>query len=317
MVNAQQWLDKEYPLNRRNEITELDISKGKVKRWDGHERTLKGDLKLENFTNLRKLIISSHQITSLDVSGLQYLTELDCQNNQLNNLTVNGCSNLKKINCSNNNCIRELVLSSCTNLKEADINGCSELSVDKIKSNLAYDAELGKLVKSGLKIAKAKENDVRNILIIGITGNGKSALANTLSRTSTTNQFGESNSSTSETKNFQKGDIFEWQDKKYRVIDNIGFADTNNINVDDILFKIGEGIHTAKEGINQILFVFKGRFAPEQVIVFNLFKKFVAESRVNEFTTLVRTNFPNFKDSQKCEEDRQSLWNEKKKNLTK
>jgi len=50
-------------------------------------------------------------------------------------------------------------------------------------------------------------------------------------------------------------------------------------------------------------------------MVFNLFKKFVSESRVNEFTTLVRTNFPNFKDSQKCEEDRQSLQNEKNKDL--
>jgi hypothetical protein len=42
-----------------------------------------------------------------------------------------------------------------------------------------------------------------------MTGNGKSALANTLSGTSAINHFGESNSSTSETKNFQKSDIFE------------------------------------------------------------------------------------------------------------
>jgi hypothetical protein len=67
--------------------------------------------------------------------------------------------------------------------------------------------------------------------------------------------------------------------------------------------------------LNQILFVFKGRFSPEQVMTFNLFKKFVGESRVNEFTTLVRTNFPNFKDFQECEEDRQSLQDEKNKEL--
>jgi len=169
--------------------------------------------------------------------------------------------------------------------------------------------------KSSPKTRKASDNDIRNILIVGITGNGKSALANTLTGTSTTNKFGESNSSTSETKNFQKSEVFEWQSKKYCIIDNIGFADTNNINVDDILFKIGEGIHTTKEGLNQILFVFRGRFGPEQIIVFNLFKKFVAESRINEFTTLVRTNFPNFKDPQKCEEDRQSLRGEKNKEL--
>jgi len=50
-------------------------------------------------------------------------------------------------------------------------------------------------------------------------------------------------------------------------------------------------------------------------MVFNLFKKFVAESRVNEFTTLVRTNFPNFRDLPKCEEDKEALREEENKEL--
>ena len=46
----------------------------------------------------------------------------------------------------------------------------------------------------------------RNILIVGITGSGKSALANVLTNT---NQFEERNSGISVTKNFQKSDPFE------------------------------------------------------------------------------------------------------------
>jgi len=148
---------------------------------------------------------------------------------------------------------------------------------------------------------------VNNILIIGITGNGKSALANTLSDTSNDNKFGEGNAAISQTKDSQKSDEFPWNEKSYRIIDNIGFGDTNNISEEDILLKIGEGIHSAKEGINQVLFVFGGRFGPEHAAAFNMFKGFISESGITKFTTLVRTNFSNFRNPEKCEADRQDL----------
>jgi len=149
--------------------------------------------------------------------------------------------------------------------------------------------------------------ETNNILIIGITGNGKSALANTLSDKSDDNKFGEKSDSFSATKISQKSDIFPWQGKNYCVIDNIGFGDTNNISKEDILLKIGEGIYSAKEGINQVLFVMGGRFAPEQIEAFNLFKKFISESKITDYTTIVRTNFKDFKNKEKCEEDQKSL----------
>src|SRR5947199_6568172 len=101
------------------------------------------DMKLEGFTNLRKLIISSHQLISLDVSACPKLEELDCHGNELINLKVTGCSNLKKIDCSNNN-FETLDLSTCAKLEEVNINNCSNLTEDTIKSNLAYDTEKGK-----------------------------------------------------------------------------------------------------------------------------------------------------------------------------
>jgi len=320
--NAQEWLNEKYPENgvcqrdsdsenknkTRKEITHLDIRKGKVG-WYLKEKNLTGSLKLEGFTNLRTLIISSHELIGLDVSECKNLVELDCRSNELNSLNANGCVNLKKLDCSNNN-LNELDLNTCSKLEEVNINNCPELSENTINSNLTYNSEKSKLVrddtkvKTGPQITKAKDNDIRNILIIGITGNGKSALANVLTDT---NEFAENASSTSVTKNFQKSKPFEYQGKKYRIIDNIGFGDTNNISDKDVLFKIGEGINAAKEGVNQVLFVFKGRFAPEQVAAFKLFKDFIAETGITSFTTLVRSNFESFETWKACKKDKDDL----------
>ncbi|CAG8626067.1 7916_t:CDS:2, partial [Ambispora leptoticha] len=222
--------------------------------------TLKGDLKLERFTNLRTLIISSHKLTSLNLSECKNLRELDCSNNDLNDLNISGCSKLKKINCIGNNFLEEI-----------DISSCSELT--EIGSGFTRDTEDGKLVKGSL-ITHAKEDSIRNILIIGITGNGKSALANVLTNT---NQFKEENSSTSVTKK------------------------------ENALLRIGEGIYSAKEGINQVLFVFKEKFSPNQIMAFNLFKDFISESGITKFTTIIRTNFRDFRGKQKCQEDKDNL----------
>lgn len=292
MVSAQQWLNENYPKNRRNEIAELDISKGKVKKWLIHDSTLKGDLDLTEFTNLQTLKCSGHELINLNVSGCQYLAELDCQNNKLNNLNVNNCPNLKKINCDFNKYLKEIDISICPNLTE---------------TGLGFSIENSKLIKNIPQIIPAGENDTRNILMIGITGSGKSALANALTSESGKNQFGEKSSSTSATKSFKTSDIFYYQGKKYRVIDNIGFGDTNNITEEEILLKIGEGIHSAKEGINQILFVFKDRFSPEHVMAFNLFENFISETGITKFATIIRTNFPKFKKEEECEKDKQDL----------
>ena len=289
MVNAQEWLNEKYPVSRRNEITELDISKGKVKKWLIHDSTLKGDLILKDFTNLQTLNCSGHELTNLDVSGCQYLIDLDCQNNRLNSLNISGCSNLEKLNCDFNKSLKKIDISDCPNLNE---------------TGLGFAIENEKLVKNVPQIIPAEGNSVRNILIIGITGSGKSALANALTDTE---QFRESSSSSSITKSFKESDIFEWKGKKYRVIDNIGFGDTNNMSEEEILLKIGEGIHSSKEGLNQILFIFKDRFSPEHVKVFNMFKDFVDEAGIARFITVIRTNFGNFQEEDKCEEDKNAL----------
>jgi predicted GTPase len=71
-------------------------------------------------------------------------------------------------------------------------------------------------------------NDVRNILLIGRTGGGKSTLANVLSSTS---KFGVSHESVSETKDVQvekiEIQISETEKVTYRIVDTIGLGDTN------------------------------------------------------------------------------------------
>lgn len=327
-VNAQQWLDEKYPANsackrnndpenknkKREDITKLDVSKGKIgNNYLGDGKNLVSTLKIENFTNLRKLIISSHQLISLDVSNCLNLEELDCRSNELTILNVTGCSNLRKIDCSNNP-LRALNLSTCSSLEEVNITNCPNLTTKTIKSSLVYDSEKGKLakcvVKSNHQISPAGENDIRNILIVGWTGNGKSTLANVLTGT---NQFVEKDSGVSVTSNFRKSDIFEWEGKKYCLIDNIGFGDTSIPAEGDILFKIGEGIHAAKEGINQVLFAARGKFSDEQIIAFDTFKDFINESGITKFTTIVKTGFKDFRNPQECDKDRQCLLVQNKK----
>jgi len=94
------------------------------------------------------------------------------------------------------------------------------------------------------------------------------------------------------------------------VIDNIGFGDTSNLFKEEILFKIGEGIYSVKEGLNQVFFVVKGRFSPEQIVVFKQFEDFISETGIAKFTTIVRTNFPNFRDKKRCKKESESLLNQ-------
>ncbi|CAG8507796.1 14597_t:CDS:1 [Racocetra fulgida] len=151
--NAQEYINEKYPINgtcnrksdpenkgkRREEITKLDISKGKTggeNLFNREPKNLIGDLKLEGFTNLRIFKISSHQLISLDVSACRNLEELDCCENELTKLNINGCTKLKRINCTNN-----------SGLTEINIKNCPSLDRKQSNTDLIYNNRTGKLVK--------------------------------------------------------------------------------------------------------------------------------------------------------------------------
>ncbi|CAG8640810.1 3820_t:CDS:1 [Ambispora leptoticha] len=152
--------------------------------------------------------------------------------------------------------------------------------------------------------------DIRNIILFGRTGNGKSTLANVL--TKSPNFFTESAGSVSETREIQ---IKEFEEEinsngeeaiKYRVIDTVGIGDTR-LTEQGVLYKIAEACHYIKDGLNQILFITNGRFTKEEIDTFGLLKSVVFDADVSKYTTIVRTNFPEFEDELKCQQDQQQL----------
>jgi len=73
MVNAQEWLDKEYPKEQRKEVERLIVN----------NQNLEGSLKLENFTNLETFYCNRNKLTEIDLSECYSLLKLDCSFNQL------------------------------------------------------------------------------------------------------------------------------------------------------------------------------------------------------------------------------------------
>jgi len=76
MVNAQEWLDENYPKEKRNEITNLDI----------HNQGLGGHLDLRDFVNIEYLDCSKNQLTSMDLSNCKNLQSISCYDNQLSSI---------------------------------------------------------------------------------------------------------------------------------------------------------------------------------------------------------------------------------------
>ena len=158
--------------------------------------------------------------------------------------------------------------------------------------------------------------NTRNILLIGRTGSGKSTLANVLMGE---NKFIESAKSISVTKNIEEGvveiDLKEDGSEKirYRVIDTIGLADTK-LTPQGVLTKLAEMAgRVKKEGLNQILFVNKGRFTKEETEAYDLLSSIIFDKEVLKYTTVVRVGFPEFEDQEICDEDRWELREENPK----
>lgn len=127
------------------------------------------------------------------------------------------------------------------------------------------------------------------------------------------NKFRESAKGVSATKHVEEG-IFEVEldDKgeekiRYRVIDTIGLGDTK-MKPQGVLMRLAEMADWVKEeGLNQILFVNKGRFTKEEIEAYDLLSSIIFDKEVLKYTTVVRTGFPEFEDKEACDDDRYSL----------
>ncbi|CAG8693670.1 11190_t:CDS:2 [Dentiscutata erythropus] len=150
------------------------------------------------------------------------------------------------------------------------------------------------------EIETYEDETENNILLIGTTGSGKSTLANVISNTSECN---ESGGSVSKTLHFQIIN-FEWNNIKYRVVDTVGIGDTN-LSKEEVLYKMGEAIHSMKNGIKQVFVVIRGRFTNEAIEPFDFAQKIFKNSA--EHITIIRTGFEDFEDVETCEKDKSEL----------
>jgi energy-coupling factor transporter ATP-binding protein EcfA2 len=154
--------------------------------------------------------------------------------------------------------------------------------------------------------------NIKNILLIGRTGNGKSTLANVISGTK---KFRESADSVSETRRIEVAEFEEniTQDGsekiRYRVIDTVGIGDTR-LTPRAVLGTIQEAEEYLEKGLSQILFITNGRFTEEERIAYKLLRSVIFDNEVSRYTTILRTNFPEFEDENACERDRRALRNE-------
>lgn len=94
MVNAQEWLDKKYP----NKLKVTEISTPLFKE-------LEGELKIEGFPKLEKLVCSKNQLTNLIVANCPNLVKIDCSDNLLTKfeLVTENPKKLVSLNITNNN----------------------------------------------------------------------------------------------------------------------------------------------------------------------------------------------------------------------
>ncbi|CAG8493854.1 12947_t:CDS:10 [Cetraspora pellucida] len=150
-----------------------------------------------------------------------------------------------------------------------------------------------------------------NVLLIGRSGSGKSTLANVISGT---NKFKEGEFGVSETREIND-EIFEMNRIKYRVIDTPGLGDTKMSKI-ETLQEISKVYDKIKHGLSQVLFVNSGRFTPEEIEIYNMLKEILFDENIAKYTTIVRTNFNNFEDGEKCEEDVKLLLEEDNKAIT-
>ncbi|KAF2072844.1 hypothetical protein CYY_005855 [Polysphondylium violaceum] len=135
------------------------------------------------------------------------------------------------------------------------------------------------------------------ILLVGRTGSGKSTLANIITQG---NQFEESGSLKYE--NQFQNTLWSFNKKTYLVIETPGIGD-GDMKIRDLLSTISEICYKLKNGIAHIFYLSNGRFTTEDQICFKILTEVIFNNENANLISLVRTNFPGFRNFDKCKID--------------
>src|SRR6266487_2999660 len=96
MIQAQEYLDQNYPQTQRKTITNLNLC----------YKNLQGSLGLADFPNLEELYCNNNQLTSLNLDNCLKLRILYCFNNYLTDLSFLAALSswrMTNLNVDNNN----------------------------------------------------------------------------------------------------------------------------------------------------------------------------------------------------------------------
>ncbi len=112
---------------------------------------LTGDMDLSKLDALETVYVYENELTSLDVSGCNKLTDLSCSSNKLETLNVKGCTSIKELSCSWNQ-INNLDVSDCreitelecedNHLTELDLSNCTKLNTLYCEDNQIKEIDL-------------------------------------------------------------------------------------------------------------------------------------------------------------------------------
>ncbi|CAG8471839.1 14313_t:CDS:2 [Cetraspora pellucida] len=150
----------------------------------------------------------------------------------------------------------------------------------------------GSIINPDKKVA---EKNIKNILLIGRTGDGKSAIANVICYGGKEEEFPESDHGVSKTKDFEIKEVVTKDGISYRVIDTPGIGDTR-LSFGEVLEKIVKAVKEVNYRLDHILFVTKGRITREEIETFNLLKTIIFDEEVVNHTILIRNGFSAFED---------------------